>query len=212
MNNLDMSNALLGSKRVNPGQTTTAYGVATSPSVNGLVMVDMGGDTVSPDDDQSIECETTFKVFEGDEVIVSLVGADGTGKTPTVMGVVGRGDQMQSDIDNVKNYFWTNDRGAHISTIEHSIVGNNVLIDADSLDVRYGETNNENDQILLARFGRNTAYIGGVDGMPYWTIKDLRDKDTGYATVEDIKYGDGVATEFVTDFNFISVTSVKKVI
>ena len=210
MNNLSMAKSMMGSQKSNPGQTTTAYGVATSRSVGGLVMVDMGGDTVSPDDDQSIECETTFKVFEGDEVIVSLVGADGSGKTPTVIGVVGRGDQMQSEIDNVKNYFWTNDRGAHISTIEHSVAGNNVLIDSDSLDVRYGNTNNENDQILLARFGRNTAYIGGVDGTPYWTIKDLRSADTGYATVEDIKYGDGVETSFITDFDFIEIISVTK--
>ena len=96
MNELSMSQALLGSARnLNPGQTTTAYGVATGESVDGLVMVDMGGDTVSQDDDQSIECETTFKVYEGDEVIVSLIGSDGSGKTPIVVGVVGRGDEQE---------------------------------------------------------------------------------------------------------------------
>ena len=104
MNDLSMSQALLGSTRnINPGQTTTAYGVATGESVDGLVMVDMGGDTVSPDDDQSIECETTFKVYEGDEVIVSLIGADGYGKTPIVMGVVGRGDEEEEKAKELRN-------------------------------------------------------------------------------------------------------------
>lgn len=95
MNQLDMAKTLMPTTRVNPGQTTTAYGVATSDSAGGLVMIDMGGDSISPDDDQSIECETTFKVYTDDEVIVSLIGADGTGKTPIVIGVVGRGDEEE---------------------------------------------------------------------------------------------------------------------
>ena len=198
----------MGTMRSNPGQTTTAYGTATSDSENGLVMVDMGGDTVSPDDDQSIECETTFKVYKGDEVIVSLVGADGSGKTPIVIGVVGRGDEQQSEIDGMKNYFWVNDRGAHISIEEQSVARNNVLVDADSLDIRYGNSNSEDDQILLARFGRNNAYIGGVDGTPYWRIKDLRSGATGTAIIEDIKYGDGSETSFTTDFTVDSIRSV----
>ncbi len=101
MNNLDMASALMGSVRSNPGQTTTIYGVASSDSADGLVQIDLGGDTVSPDDDQSIECETTFKVYSGDEVIVSLIGADGSGKTPIVVGIVGRGDEQQNQIDAV---------------------------------------------------------------------------------------------------------------
>lgn len=101
MNNLDMASALMGTQQSNPGQTTTVYGVASSNSAEGLVMVDLGGDTVSPDDDQSIECETTFKVYEGDNVIVSLIGADGSGKTPIVVGIVGRGDEQQEQIDTV---------------------------------------------------------------------------------------------------------------
>lgn len=91
----------MGTQQSNPGQTTTVYGVASSDSAEGLVMVDLGGDTVSPDDDQSIECETTFKVYEGDAVIVSLIGADGSGKTPIVVGIVGRGDEQQAQIDTV---------------------------------------------------------------------------------------------------------------
>ena len=96
-----MAGALMNTQQGNPGQTTTVYGTASSDSAEGLVMVDLGGDTVSPDDDQSIECETTFKVYEGDEVIISLIGADGSGKTPVVVGIVGRGDEQQEQIDTV---------------------------------------------------------------------------------------------------------------
>ena len=134
MNELSMSRALMGTTRSNPGQTTTAYGIASSESADGLVMVDMGGDTVSPDDDQSIECETTFKVYEGDEVIVSLVGADGSGKTPIVVGVVGRGDEqeekakqlraraeeLREDIENTATEIiqYQNNADARMATIE----------------------------------------------------------------------------------------------
>lgn len=103
MNDLSMARSLMGSIRSNAGQTTTAYGIASGNSADGLVMVDMGGDTVSTDDDQSIECETTFKVYEGDEVIVSLIGADGTGKTPIVIGVVGRGDEDEEKVEALRN-------------------------------------------------------------------------------------------------------------
>ena len=102
MDKLEIAKALLTSQDPSfskGGQTMTAYGIAMSDSADGLVMVNFGGDTVSPDDDQSIEVETTFSVREGDEVIVSLIGADGTGKTPIVIGVIGRGDEQQTEIN-----------------------------------------------------------------------------------------------------------------
>lgn len=100
MDRLEMAKALMDApKATEPGQTVLAYGTATADSADGLVMVNFGGDTVSPDDDQSIEVETTFSVREGDEVIVSLIGADGTGKTPIVIGVIGRGDEQQTEIN-----------------------------------------------------------------------------------------------------------------
>lgn len=99
MDRLEMAKALMDTpKATEPGQTVLAYGTATADSANGLVLVDFGGDTVSPDDEQSVEVETTFAVRAGDEVIVSLVGADGTGKTPIVIGVIGRGDEQQTEI------------------------------------------------------------------------------------------------------------------
>lgn len=160
MDNLEIAKALFGSSRgtagnsKSGGQTTTAYGIATSDSVNGSVRVNLGGDTVSTDDDQTIEVDTTFAVYEGDEVIVSLVGADGTGKSPIVIGVVGRGDEQQAQINSVINYVWDDDRGLHVSTQERSVQGANILLDADSLEIRNGNSNSESDQTVYASFGR----------------------------------------------------------
>ena len=163
MDKLEMAKQLLADKsKTNPGQTTTAYGTATADSADGLVLVDLGGDTVSPDDEQSIECETTFKVYAGDDVIVSLIGADGAGKTPIVIGVVGRGDQMQGQLDGVINYFWSDEYGVHVSTEEKSVNGPNVLLDADSLDIRKGNSDSESDQEVYASFGREVT-VGSRD-------------------------------------------------
>lgn len=159
MDNLEIAKALFGSKPVQPNgnQTTTVYGIATSDSVNGIVRVNLGGDTVSPDDDQTVEIETTFAVFEGDEVIVSLVGADGTGKAPCVIGVVGRGDQQQTEINSVINYVWNDANGLHVSTEERSVQGANILLDSDSLDIRKGNSNSEADQTVYASFGKEVT-------------------------------------------------------
>lgn len=157
MDTLEMARALFGNNAQtaqNGGQTTTTYGIAVSDSVDGIVQVNLGGDTASEDDDQTIEVETTFFVKEGDEVIVQLVGADGTGKAPCVIGVVGRGDEQQREINSVMNYFWTDQYGAHVSTKEHSVEDANVLLDSDSLDIRFGNSNDENDQTVYASFGR----------------------------------------------------------
>ena len=172
MDTLEMAKALFGNNPTssqNSGQTTTTYGIAVSDSVDGIVQVNLGGDTASEDDDQTIEVETTFAVFEGDEVIVQLVGADGTGKAPCVIGVVGRGDQMQTEINAVQNYFWTDQYGAHVSTEEHSVNGANVLLDSDSLDIRVGSSNSEADQTVLASFG-TAVTIGSRD--PNYNIGD----------------------------------------
>lgn len=160
MDNLDIAKALFQSDNVtNPNcmQTTTTYGVATAGSEDGKVVINLGGETASPDDEQAVEIDTTFPVKEGDEVIVNLVGADGTGKEPVVIGVVGRGDELQNQINNVTNYFWHDASGAHVSTIDHSVAGNNVLLDSDSLDIRYGNSDSEADQTVLASFGREVT-------------------------------------------------------
>ena len=160
MDTLEMAQKLFGNNPTssqNSGQTTTTYGIAVSDSVDGIVQVNLGGDTASEDDDQTIEVETTFAVFEGDEVIVQLVGADGTGKAPCVIGVVGRGDQMQTEIESVTNYVWNDAAGLHVSTQERSVQGANILLDSDSLDIRNGNSNSEADQTVYASFGREVT-------------------------------------------------------
>lgn len=159
MNDLDMAAALMGTPRSNPGQTTTVYGVASSDSQNGLVLIDLGGDTVSPDDDQSIECETTFKVYEGDEVIVSLIGADGSGKTPIVVGIVGRGDQQQEQIDSVVEQ--TEDLWETSTDLRSQIIqsANNLRID---IETNAGNINELNGQVTNIMNTYVTAdYIDG---------------------------------------------------
>ena len=159
MNNLDMASAMMGSSQSNPGQTTTVYGKASSDSAEGLVMIDLGGDTVSPDDDQSIECETTFKVYEGDEVIVSLIGADGSGKTPVVVGIVGRGDEQQEQIDTViqqTEALWDTSTNLRNQIIQSA---NNLKID---IDANTGSINELNGQVTNIMNTYVTAdYING---------------------------------------------------
>lgn len=159
MNNLDMAGALISTQQSNPGQTTTVYGTASSDSAEGLVWVDLGGDTVSPDDDQSIECETTFKVYEGDEVIVSLIGADGSGKTPVVVGIVGRGDEQQEQIDTVIQQ--TEDLWDTSTDLRNQIIqsANNLKID---IDANTGSINELNGQVTNIMNTYVTAdYING---------------------------------------------------
>ena len=80
---------------VDGGTLGSAYvgtGRALSDSVEGRALVDAGGDTVAPS--QGVDMPCTVNVRAGDTVIITLVGND-----PTVTGVVGRGDQQQSEID-----------------------------------------------------------------------------------------------------------------
>lgn len=168
MDKLEMAKALFqgNTKVVGGGQTKTVYGVAEGDSAGGKVLVNLGGDTVSPDDDQQIEVETTFAVKAGDEVIISLFGADGTGKSPVVTGVVGRGDETQGEINSIRNYFWADEHGAHVSTEERSVNGANILLDSDSLDIRYGNSNSEADQTVYASFG-STVTVGSRASQSY---------------------------------------------
>lgn len=166
MDNLEIAKALFGTKPQQPngGQTTTTYGIAVGDSENGLVRVNLGGDTVSADDEQTVEIETTFAVKEGDAVITSLIGADGTGKAPVVTGVVGRGDEQEAEIKSVTNYVWNDEHGLHVSTEERSVQGANILLDSDSLDIRNGASDSESDQTVYASFGREVTIGSRASG------------------------------------------------
>lgn len=99
MDSFDMSKILLKKSSVEKSvsesntETKQIMGTATSDSSDGTVMVDMSGDTVSQDGTQSVKMQTTVAVKEGDIVNILL-----TGHSPLVIGVVGRGDEQNSEI------------------------------------------------------------------------------------------------------------------
>lgn len=76
---------------------TLTTGVASEDSADGQVLVDLGTDVQSDDGEQDILIPTTCKVLAGDVVQVQLAGADGTGKSPMVVGVIGGGDRIAAE-------------------------------------------------------------------------------------------------------------------
>ena len=81
-------------------QTSTAIAaLAASDSSSGTVMVDLGGTTVSQDGQQAVEIPTTVDVRAGDTVRVSIAGAEGSARRPTVTGVIGGGDRTRDAVD-----------------------------------------------------------------------------------------------------------------
>lgn len=158
-----------------PSETHTITGTATSDSADGLVMVDLEGYTISEDDQQSLELPTTVDVHEGDTVQVTLVG--GVAKSPIVTGVVGGGDRLSGNVQDavdaaeaateavssVTNYFFHDTDGAHVTTTPgDATTGNNVLINANGLDVRDGT-------VPVAYFHADSAQVG-ADGDSHITI------------------------------------------
>lgn len=102
---LDIAMALTGRRRAEDGSygrelSTTIVGVATSDSSDGSVRVDLGGESVTQDDVQEVEVPTTVEVREGDQVRVTLDGVPGSGRRPTVTGVIGGGDRTRIDVDS----------------------------------------------------------------------------------------------------------------
>lgn len=118
-------------------------GTAYAASSDGTVQVDIDGSVMN--------LPTNVSVKEGDTVQVTI-----SDRSPVVTGVIGRGDEMQAEIDavaDVSNYFWHDSLGAHVSNIDRDTSGNNVLIDADSVDIKDG-----ND--VLATFTASTVELG----------------------------------------------------
>ena len=77
---------------------SATMGTARSDSAAGVVYVDVGGDVVSGDGSQAVPVATSQDVREGDRVIVSLYGPDGSSKTPVVTGVIGGGDRTRREL------------------------------------------------------------------------------------------------------------------
>ena len=107
MDDFELASALTGATRAEksntkPTQTTTISGIATSDSNNGLVSVNLGGDSVTYDGKQDITISTSVSVKKGDHVRITLVGADGTAKDAMVTDVVGGGDRAQESVDEIQ--------------------------------------------------------------------------------------------------------------
>jgi hypothetical protein len=160
MDSLERASALLNIKRMeksntsNPTQTTTISGTAASDSAEGKVTVNLGGDSVTYDDVQEIEANTSINVKKGDKVRITLVGADGTAKDPLVTDVVGGGDRQQEEINKTKNYFFHDDEGAHVTTKENdATTGANSLLTALEMQIRKGT-------VVVSSFGENEINLG----------------------------------------------------
>ena len=103
--------------------------------------------------------QMTIAAKEGDDVQVRVSGGSafivGNVTAPPTDDTAA--ENVQKNVDAVRQYFWHDDEGAHVSTAEGDATsGPNVLIDSDSLDIRDG-------QEVLASFGEVTT-IGSTDG------------------------------------------------
>lgn len=126
--------------------TNTYIGTATSDSTDGIVAVVMSNDAAQPEwhdgNAQEVVLPTTTSVNVGDTVMVSTFGGSVL-STPVVTGVVGKGDAMQEAINETKQYFWTDNQGAHVTQVpQEDFVdnpsGSNVLLDSFGLLLRSG--------------------------------------------------------------------------
>lgn len=122
----ELASDLFGSKRAEsstqPSTVSVMYGIATSDSEDGLVSVWLSDNALSPTDAQeqwetvdsydadayegmdestSIEIPTEVTCFKDDVVRVQLTGA-GAAKNPTVVGVVGRGDEQNQRLGSIE--------------------------------------------------------------------------------------------------------------
>lgn len=124
-------------------QTTTVFATAMSNSVNGEVLVDFGGDIVSGDGSGYMSIPTAYACLEGDRLIVQLIGEDGTGKNPIVMGVEGRGDEVADNIieagKEASDYIDGSGDGVTFGNSSKPTEGN-VLTYANGVKLRKGET------------------------------------------------------------------------
>lgn len=106
---LEMATKLVGSgSRASDGntkrpRTSTVTAEAMSDSADGTVLVDLGGDVVSGTNSQYVEVPTTADVREGDSVLVTLSGPDGTAKAVTATGAVGGGDRTREEVRTVSS-------------------------------------------------------------------------------------------------------------
>lgn len=103
MSKVDLANKLLNvskfSQITDEPKTDVITGVAKGDSKDGYVLVDLGGDTISPDESQYVEYPTTADIRDGDQVYVTLSGAKNTPRAALVTGAAGGGDRTKQEIE-----------------------------------------------------------------------------------------------------------------
>jgi len=155
-----------------------------------------------------LNCNTAFK-GKGRDVAdddMAAIGDFTPGQSATI-------NNMAEQIEDTNNHFWADGAGIHVTYGDGTdTVGNNVLIDSDSLDIRDGTT-------VLASFGAITtigetsqthmeidAYgISAKSGTEYWGAHDLR----GQSYIESQFNGDGSKTSFMVGADIDSVIRVQ---
>ena len=157
MDGYELAGMLFGHKRSESDASErlrdlTISGVAESDSADGLVSISLDGDLTQAEDDGlehdgSIAVPTEVGVYEGDEVAVTLTGADLS--TLRVTGVIGNGDRQNAAIaaartianaaqavaDAVNQHFFADINGIHVTEVTQeewgeSPTGANVLINS----------------------------------------------------------------------------------
>ena len=104
---LEMASWLSGRRREEapsgPQRTSAVEATALGVSADGVVLADLGGDVVSGTGSQQVEVPTTADIREGDTVLVTLSGADGTAKAATATGAIGGGDRTREEVRTVSS-------------------------------------------------------------------------------------------------------------
>lgn len=168
---LEMATKLVGSgSRASDGntkrpRTSTVTAEAMSDSADGTVLVDLGGDVVSGTNSQYVEVPTTADVREGDTVLVTLSGADGTAKAATATGAIGGGDRAREEVRTVSDianatsqHFWADADGAHVSsTGDHDTSGFHQLMTSVKDAFMHGNTELMTISESLIELGKNSA-------------------------------------------------------
>ena len=121
VNDLELARWLYGNnqievntQRLTAGRTRTYTGIALSDSTSGSVIVDMGGNNVSPDGGQGVEVPCIPSVTKGDRVYITVVNG-----SPYVSGVIGWGDSLTEAVIADITYEWA----ASYSTTEAPVDG-----------------------------------------------------------------------------------------
>lgn len=205
MDALDMAKALKDSMQPKPvtgnesTKTTTVFGTARGDSKDGLVDVDLGGDTISSRGTAYASIPTNVAVKSGDTVMVQLVGADGTGKQPVVVGVQGGGDSAEvntSDAIKKAEEASTKADNASAKADDASSKADAVKDTADSAEKKAAEAKKESEN---ASAKAEEALSTADDARKYADNYISFDKSTGLIIGDQEVLQNGCSTHITSD-------------